>query len=130
MLPQMTAVDGGVVWVEPSGQFVAVDEPDLGGVFWHTKMRDAGVGESTFLHNAVGGKTRPTRLDRQTSYTLTHTEQGTGHRRIPAGKAVRLFALDLDRVVAGHRGPGDLDHGVKEPGDTVTANGVVGRFEP
>ena len=125
MLTQMAAVDRSIGWVEPRGQLVAVDEPDLGGVFWHTKMRDAGVGKSSFLHNTVGWETRPTRLDRQTSHTLAYTEHGTGHRGITAGKAVRLFAFDEYGVVASHFGPGDLDHGVKEPTDAMAANRVV-----
>ena len=125
MLTQVAAIDRSIGWVEPRGQLVAMDEPDLSGMFWHTKMRDAGVGERASLHNAVGRKPRPTRLDRQTSYTLTHTEHGTGHRGVAASKAMRLFALDGHGVVAGHRGPGDLDHGVKEPADAMAANRVV-----
>lgn len=125
----MAAVDGGVSWVKPSWQIFAVDEPDLSGVFWHAEMRDAGVGESTFLHNAVAWNSRPTRLDRQTSYTLTQTKHGTGHGRITASKAMRLFALDVNGIVAGHCGPGDLDHGVKEPRDAAAADRIVGRTQ-
>lgn len=113
MVAKLTAVNHNVSSVKPFGQCFDVDEANLGARLWHSEMRDPRVNQGAFLHNTVGRSSRPTRLDRKTSHTLTDTEQGTDHVRTAPHKTVRFFAFDIYWTRPTHRGTRDLDERIQ-----------------
>jgi|SRR5687768_11854838 len=100
-------------------------EYQLRAALWHSKVDQPRCGKRSATHKAVGRRSCPPRLHRQTPNPETNPDKTAYHPGIPQRKLVRVLAFDRDRGVVPVRFGRYPDKRIEEPPDADPADLVI-----